>query len=173
MQQCWVVYGGRSLFVLFLAVLIVVGVSYVLFYSFGLMGVMVEGFILAYWQEILGDVVFWCILGFSLYVVVVSILIVLGFFLVLVFCLFQVFIWGRLLFFIYLLLSILVIVMVFFIFQLLGKGGWLFWVLYQLGFISVLEQFLDWVNDNYGIGIIVVYVIMVMFFFIIFFVNLY
>jgi putative spermidine/putrescine transport system permease protein len=85
----------------------------------------------------------------------------------------QAFTRGALSFFIYLPLSIPAIVMAFFIFQLLGKGGWLSRLSYQLGLIGALEQFPDWVNDNYGIGIIVAHVIMATPFFTIFFANLY
>ena len=172
MQQRWA-YGGRSLFVLLSAVPIVAGVSYALLYSLGLTGVMAEGFTLAHWQEILGDAAFWRTLGFSLYVAAVSILTALGFSLALVLRSPQAFTRGRLSFFIYLPLSIPAIVMAFFIFQLLGKGGWLSRVSHQLGLISALEQFPDWVNDNYGIGIIVAHVIMATPFFTIFFANLY
>ncbi len=173
MQQRWAAYGGRSLFVLLSAVPIVAGVSYALLYSLGLTGVMAEGFTLVHWQEILGDAAFWRTLGFSLYVAAVSIGVALGLSLALVLRSPQAYTKGMLSFFIYLPLSIPAIVMAFFIFQLLGKGGWLSRVSHQLGLISALEQFPDWVNDNYGIGIIVAHVIMATPFFTIFFANLY
>jgi len=164
---------GRLLFVLLSAVPIVAGVGYALLYSLGLTGVMAEGLTGAHWREVLGDAAFWRTIGFSLYVALVSILIALAIALALVLRSPRTFTKGSLSYMIYLPLSIPAIVMAFFIFQLLGKGGWLSRLAHQLGMISALGQFPDWVNDNYGIGIIVAHVIMAAPFFTIFFANLY
>jgi putative spermidine/putrescine transport system permease protein len=173
MQAAWAAYLGRFCFVLLSAVPIVAGIGYALLYSLGLTGVMAEGLTTAHWQEVWSDPAFWKTIGFSLYVALMSILIALGIALALVLRSPSSYTKGSLSFFIYLPLSIPAIVMAFFIFQLLGKGGWLSRLSYQLGVVSGLDQFPDWVNDNYGIGIIVAHVIMAAPFFTIFFANLY
>lgn len=173
MKGLWPAYSSRSLFVLLSAVPVVAGVSYALLYSLGLTGALSAGFTLAHWQEVLSGAGFWRTLGFSLYVGLMSIGIALALSLALVLREPKAFTRGKLSFLIYLPLSIPAIVMAFFIFQLLGKGGWLSRLSDQLGLISALEQFPDWVNDNYGIGIIVAHVIMAAPFFTIFFANLY
>lgn len=173
MQRAWAAYLGRFCFVLLSAVPIVAGIGYALLYSLGLTGVMAEGLTTAHWQEVWSDPAFWKTIGFSLYVALMSILIALAIALALVLRSPYSYTKGSLSFFIYLPLSIPAIVMAFFVFQLLGKGGWLSRLSYQLGVVSGLDQFPDWVNDNYGIGIIVAHVIMAAPFFTIFFANLY
>ncbi|NRA48770.1 MAG: ABC transporter permease subunit, partial [Phaeodactylibacter sp.] len=142
-------------------------------YSLGLTGAFSDGFTLVHWQEVLGDKAFWLTIGFSLYVAFCSIAIALFLSLILVLRSPGAFTKGIMSYFIYLPLSIPAIVMAFFVFQLMGKGGWLSRLSYQLGITQGLEHFPDWVNDNFGIGIIVAHVIMATPFFTIFFANLY
>lgn len=173
MQERWGAYLGRSLFVLLSAVPILAGVTYALLYSLGLTGALSDGFTLVHWQEVLGDKAFWLTIGFSLYVAFCSIAIALFLSLIVVLRSPGTFTKGIMSYFIYLPLSIPAIVMAFFVFQLMGKGGWLSRLSYQLGITQGLEHFPDWVNDNFGIGIIVAHVIMATPFFTIFFANLY
>jgi putative spermidine/putrescine transport system permease protein len=160
-------------YLLFTAVPILAGIFYALAYSLGLTGVLAEGFTLANWEKVLSNTAFWQTIGFSIYVAFTSIVLSLFIALGLIVRWPEAFSRGYLSFIIYLPLGIPAIVMAFYVFQLLGKGGWLSRLFYQLGLISGLQDFPDWVNDNYGLGIIFAHVCMASPFFTIFFANLY
>lgn len=173
MQSRWWSYGSLSVYLLFTAVPILAGIFYALAYSLGLTGVLAEGFTLANWEKVLSNTAFWQTIGFSIYVAFTSIVLSLFIALGLIVRWPEAFSRGYLSFIIYLPLGIPAIVMAFYVFQLLGKGGWLSRLFYQLGLISGLQDFPDWVNDNYGLGIIFAHVCMASPFFTIFFANLY
>lgn len=173
MHEHWSAHTGRGLFLLLSGIPIAAGVIYALLFSLGLTGVLAEGFTLEHWRTVLGNPAFWRTLGFSLYVALMSITIALTLALWLVVLNPREFQRGSLSFFIYFPLSIPAIVMAFFVFQLLGKGGWLSRLAYQVGLIDALEQFPGWINDPWGVGIIVAHVIMATPFFTIYLANVY
>lgn len=159
-QNNWPAGLARTLFVLFAGIPILSGVLYALLYSLGLTGVLADGFTLEHWREVLGNPAFWHTLAYSLYIAMISIAVSLGLALWLVLRFPNRFQRGNLAFFIYWPLSIPAIVMAFFVFQLMGKGGWLSRLAYQTGLIRSLDQFPDWVNDPWGIGIMTAHIFM-------------
>ncbi|MFC4262888.1 ABC transporter permease subunit [Ferruginibacter yonginensis] len=76
-------------------------------------------------------------------------------------------------FVLYLPLAIPAIVAAFISFQLFGKTGLLSAIAFKLGIINNLQQFPDWVNDTWGIGIIATHALMAIPFFTIYFSNLF
>lgn len=173
MRADWSAHTGRGLFILLSGIPIAAGVTYALLYSLGLTGVLAEGFTLEHWRTVLSNPAFWRMLGFSLYVALISIALALALALWLILRSPREFQRGSLSFFIYFPLSIPAIVMAFFVFQLLGKGGWLSRLAHQVGLIERLAQFPGWINDPWGVGIIVAHVIMATPFFTIYLANLY
>ena len=166
-------WSGPAFFLLISLVPLLLGVGYALLYSLGLVGVLSEGFTLSHWELLLRKSSFWQTMGFSFYVALVTIVLagVLAASLVLRDP--KRFRQPTPSFLMYMPLAIPAIVMAFFIFQLLSKGGWLSRLSYQLGLINDLLAFPDWINDNYGIGIIVSHLLMATPFFVLFFTNIY
>jgi len=150
----------RTLFLLLTAVPLVLGIGYALLYSLGLSGVIGDGLTGQYWQDLLASPALWWSLGFSLYVAVVAIGLSIIFALLLALTFRQRLSKGVLSYAIYLPLAFPAIVMAFYSFQLLSKGGLLSRLSYQIGLTSQLAQFPDWVNDQWGIGIIATHVFM-------------
>lgn len=169
--------SAKNISLAFFLVLTVVplgaGLIYALLYSLGLKGILNSGFTLEHWQELLTGGTFWRSLGFSVWVafatMLISVALALG----------AVLRWQRafegrfLSFLIYLPLVFPAMVVGFYTFQMLAKSGVLSRVSYQLGWIDNLNQFPDWINDNWGIGIIVAHTFMATPFLIILFSNLY
>lgn len=166
-------YLGLALFFLLSAFPLLLGIGYALLYSLGLTGILGEGFTLEHWQAVLGSAVFWETMAFSTYVALVSIGLAAGLALAVVVRRPSTFSSGALSFFIYLPLAIPAIVMAFFIFQLMSKGGTLSRLAFQLGLIEGLQRFPDWVNSQYGIGIIAAHFLMALPFFIILYTHIY
>lgn len=166
-------WGGPAFFLLISLVPLLLGVGYAMLYSLGLTGVLSEGFTLAHWASLLSKSSFWLTMGFSFYVALVTIVLAGMVATALVLRDPQRFRQPTPSFLMYMPLAIPAIVMAFFIFQLLSKGGWLSRLSYQLGLINDLLAFPDWVNDNYGIGIIVSHLLMATPFFVLFLTNIY
>jgi len=166
-------WGGPAFFLLISLVPLLLGVGYALLYSLGLVGILSDGFTLSHWEVLLNKSSFWQTMGFSFYVALVTIVLagVLATSLVLRDP--KRFRQPTPSFLMYMPLAIPAIVMAFFIFQLLSKGGWLSRLAYQTGLINELLGFPDWVNDNYGIGIMVSHLLMATPFFVLFFTNIY
>ncbi|MCB0559836.1 MAG: ABC transporter permease subunit [Lewinellaceae bacterium] len=166
-------YIGLGLFLAFTAFPLLLGIGYALLFSLGLTGILSEGFTLDHWRAVLGSARFWETMAFSIYVALVSIGLAAGLALLLVMRRPRTFENGPLSFFIYLPLAIPSIVMAFLIFQLLSKGGALSRLAYQLGLVDGLSQFPDWVNGQYGIGIITAHFFMALPFFLILYTQMY
>lgn len=166
-------YLGLALFFLLAAFPLLLGIGYALLYSLGLTGILGEGFTLEHWQAVLGSAAFWETMAFSTYVALVAIGLAVGLALAVVVRRPLAFGSGALSFFIYLPLAIPAIVMAFFIFQLLSKGGAVSRLAFQLGLVEGLQQFPDWVNGQYGIGIIAAHFLMALPFFIILYTHIY
>ncbi len=162
-----------AFFLLLTAVPLGAGLVYALLYSLGLTGVLNNGFTLKYWQKLLLGDEFWRSLGFSMWVAVMTMAISVALALAAVLRLRQAFEGRFLSFLIYLPLVFPAMVVGFYTFQMLAKSGVLSRVSYQLGWIDNLNQFPDWINDNWGIGIIVAHTFMATPFLIILFSNLY
>jgi putative spermidine/putrescine transport system permease protein len=152
---------------------LLLGLGYVLAYSFGLIGLLNHGFTTAHWRAVLLDKTFWQSLGYSLYialacmsiVVVVSAALLAGFRKNLT--------QGFLSAFIYLPLTLPAIVAAFVCFQLWSKSGLISRMVYQVGWIANLDQFPEWINDAWGLGIIFTHTFMATPFFTLLFLQVY
>lgn len=163
----------QALFILFAALPLLCGAVYALLYSLGLIGALNDGFTLTHWNKVLFESNFWQALGFSLYISMTTMGVSLFFALAIVIKWVTHFNRGFLSYVIYLPLAFPGIVMAFYAFQLLSKGGFISRVFYQLGLIGSLDDFPDWTNDAYGIGIIFSLVLLITPFFIILYSNMY
>ncbi|MCB9267420.1 MAG: ABC transporter permease subunit [Lewinellaceae bacterium] len=166
-------YIGLGLFFSLTAIPLLLGIGYALLYSLGLAGILSEGFTLEHWQAVLGSGSFWETMAFSAAVAMVSIGFAVGLALLLVARWPHAFERGPLSLFIYFPLAIPAIVMAFFIFQMMSKGGVLSRLAYHLGLITGLSEFPDWVNGQYGIGIITAHFLMALPFFLILYTQMY
>ncbi|WP_405378060.1 ABC transporter permease subunit [Nonlabens sp. Asnod3-A02] len=162
-----------TIFILFAAVPVLLGFGYALLYSFGLTGILSEGFTTEYWEKTLLATEFWKSLGFSLFIAAVVMTISLFFSLWIVISWTKNLYKGLLSYVTYLPLAFPAIVMAFFSFQLLSKSGFISRVIFNLGWIDDLSQFPDWTNDAYGVAIIFSLCLLITPFFIILYSNLY
>lgn len=147
-------YIGLSLFVLATVLPLVLALGYALLYSVGEVGILSQGFTLKHWQKMLPNGEMWQSLGYSLYLTLASLLpaTVLA-------------LWlstryknrlthPKLNYLVYLPLAIPAIVAAFVVMQLFAKTGLFSRVFHQLGIIQQLTQFPDFINDQYGFGIL-------------------
>ena len=146
---------------------------YAILYSFGLTGILSNGFTTTHVSRILQNPEMFFSLIYSFYIACCSMFISL----ILSICgvlLFKAAItkskWS---FFPYLPLALPAIVTAFVSLQVLNNTGVLSRLLYQTNMINDLSQFPDIVNDKLGIGIIITHVLMATPFFLIFFSNIY
>lgn len=152
--------AGRSLFLLFTAIPLMAGLIYALLYSFGLTGILAEGFTLEHWVGILTDHRFYLSLSFSLYIAVVSVFISSLFSLNLTLKYRQMWNsknweWG-----LYIPLAYPAIVAAFIGFQLMSSSGFLSRIAFQLGLIDQPQEFPGLIQDPWGIGIITMHTLM-------------
>ncbi|MEO9952624.1 ABC transporter permease subunit [Nonlabens sp.] len=166
-------YISITIFILFAAVPVLLGFGYALLYSFGLTGILSEGFTTEYWEKTLLATEFWKSLGFSLMIALVVMIISLFFSIWIVISWTKNLYKGLLSYVTYLPLAFPSIVMAFFSFQLLSKSGFISRLIFNLGWIDDLTQFPDWTNDAYGVAIIFSLCLLITPFFIILYSNLY
>ncbi len=162
-----------ALFFLLTAFPLLLGVGYALLFSLGLTGIISEGLTFEHWRAVLGSAAFWQSIAFSAYAALFSIGMAVGLALLVVVRRPHFFEKRPLSFFIYLPLAIPAIVMAFFIFQLMAKSGLLSRLAFQLGLTDGLSRFPDWVNGQYGVGIITAHFLMALPFFIILYTQMY
>jgi len=163
----------QSIFVLFAAAPLIFGFGYALLYSFGLIGVLNEGFTIVHWERVLFESNFWGTLLFSLVVALVTMGLSLFFALLVVVAWYKNLERGALSYIVYLPLAFPGVVMAFYTFQLLSKSGFLSRLLYNLGITNGLNDFPDLINDAYGIGIIFSLLLLITPFFILLYANMY
>ena len=162
-----------TIFILLAAAPLLAGLGYALLYSFGLIGVLNNGFTLEHWQKVLTDSVFWRSMGFSFYVAFITMSVAISLALWAVVRWGAAFRSGALSFLIYLPLTLPATVMGFYSFQLLSKSGVLSRLGFQMGLLNNLDAFPILLNDSWGVGIIFAHVCMATPFFVILFTNLY
>lgn len=150
---------------------ILLGIGYALAYSFGLTGLLNDGFTLEHWQKTVTYTPFWKSLFFSFTIAIVTVFIACG--LAIGIAIRFRHIWKQHQALLYLPLTIPSIVMAFFVFQLLSKAGFLSRILNQIGVTNGIEGFPDLVNDNYGLGILFAHIFMATPFFTILFLQVY
>lgn len=164
---------NRFLFILLALIPVFLGLGYALLYSLGIIGFLNEAFSFKAWKTLLFDISFWKSLLFSLYVGVVSIGLALLFSLTIAISWRKQLQKGALATLIYLPLCFPATVMAFFCYQLLAKSGLLSRIGFSFEIIGSLSNFPEWINDAYGIGIIITMILLVTPFFIILFTQLF
>ncbi|MBK8491453.1 MAG: sugar ABC transporter permease [Saprospirales bacterium] len=162
-----------AVFLVLAALPLLAGWGYAGAYSLGMTGLLHKGVTLAHWQAVWSDAAFWKSMGFSVYVALTAISLATFFALLSVVAWQRDFRRGWLSYAVYLPLTVPAMVVGFFTFNLLSKGGLLSRISYRLGFTDSLVAFPDWVNDPFGIGIIVAHTWMAVPFFMLLFYNLF
>jgi putative spermidine/putrescine transport system permease protein len=164
---------GYILFVVFAILPFTLAFSYAILYSFGMIGVVNEGFTLEFWREVFTS----STLGTSfLYSGIIS---AIGVFLSVSLALWVVLKFKEsfsnkyLSFIIYMPLAVPGIVSAFFTYQLFAQSGLFARISYQLNWIDTAQQFPDLVNDNWGVGIIITFISLLTPFFILLYLNIY
>jgi putative spermidine/putrescine transport system permease protein len=146
---------------------------YSLLYSFGVVGVVNDGFTTRFWESVLSSGEFFKSLVYSASVAAVSVVISVGLALWLSLKFTKELNKKLLSFVIYLPLAIPGVVAAFFTFQLFSKAGFFSRLTYKLDWIEEARQFPDVVNDPFAIGIILTFITVVMPFFVLLFLNVY
>lgn len=147
------------------------GLLYAVLYSFGLIGILNNGFTFKFWLHVFTDANTWSSLAFSFYVALVSIFFTTLFALLFMICEPE---RSRTTpFFVFVPLALPAIVAAFFTFQFLSASGWLSRLTHFLHLTHGIENFPDLVNDPGGIGIITTHVLLAVPFFIILFQSYY
>lgn len=166
-------YASLALFLVLTALPIALGIGYALLRSMGLAGLGAEGFTLRHWEAMLSGGEFWRSLGISFRVAACSI--GLAGVLAMAAVLKEPERWqrGGLSWLMYLPLTLPAMVVAFVVFQMLSGAGLVSRLAYKLGLTSGIEDFPNWVNDAWGLGIITAHVFMATPFFIILFAQLY
>jgi putative spermidine/putrescine transport system permease protein len=166
-------YASLGLFLALTALPIALGIGYALLRSMGLAGLGAQGFTLRHWEAVLSGGEFWRSLGLSFRVAGCSI--GLAGVLALAAVLKAPERWqrGGLSWLMYLPLTLPAMVVAFVVFQMLSGAGLVSRLAYKLGLTSGIQDFPNWVNDSWGIGIIAAHVFMATPFFIILFAQLY
>lgn len=163
----------RWSFVAIVTLPLLAGLIYAASYSVGLAGVLSDGFTWQHWQALWSEGVLWQTMGFSLYIAVVSIA-----------CSWLGALWlvwlsrgrlqkGFLGYLLFLPLGMPAIAAAFFIFQWLGSTGWLSRLAFQIGLIQQPQDFPNWVNDPFGVGILVAHVLLALPFFTLLLANIF
>ena len=165
--------SGILFFLLMVILPFVAGLVYSVLYFLGLTGVLSEGFTFKNIFAVLGSGEVFLTFGYSFYIAATSICISLIISIPSLIMFNKAIINGRKSFFVYLPLSMPAIVTAFISFQLLGKTGLISRFLYNFHIINNLQQFPEFTNVRFGVGIILTHVLMAVPFLLIFFSNLF
>jgi putative spermidine/putrescine transport system permease protein len=161
-----------SFFVIVTILPVLLGVGYALLYSFGLIGIINDGFTTSFWEKVAVNSSYWTSLLYSLsisiLVVGLSVLISIG----LALSWTNEFKKGLLSYIVYLPLAFPAIVIAFTGFQLFSQSGLISRLMYRLGIIDGIEQFPSLTNDIIGVGMILGFVFTVVPFFTILYTNI-
>lgn len=146
---------------------------YAVLYSFGIVGVLNDGFTTRFWESVFENGEFLWSFLYSILVAALALLLSVGGALWVVLK-FRRELDARFLSFVmYLPLAIPGVVAAFFAVQLFSKAGFFARLSHQLGLISKPAQFPDLVNDSLAIGIIITFISIVLPFFVLLFLNVY
>jgi putative spermidine/putrescine transport system permease protein len=160
------------LILIFAVIPLVAGIGYALLYSFGLVGALNNGFTLQHWKLAFADQAVINSFLYSAAIAAVALSISVSLAIAAALRYYHLFKKGLLAYLIYLPLAFPAMVAAFFFFQFLSKGGLLSRIFYQTGLTSSMQQFPDWVNDKYGIGMIITHLFLSFPFFLLLFVSL-
>ena len=166
-------YIGLAFFLLIGVLPLASAFIYALLYSFGLVGIVNDGFTTKFWMSVLVSGEFFKSFAYSAVIAAVSVVISVGLALWLTLKFRKEFDRKLLSFVIYLPLAVPGVVAGFFTFQLLAKAGFFSRLAYQLSLITEARQFPDFVNDQYALGIILTFITVVAPFFLLLFLNVY
>lgn len=164
---------GLLLFLILAVLPLLLGMIYAVLYSLGVIGLVSDGFTVAYWHRALSDAELWLSLGYTFYIALLTIFLTITGALFFSIYLKKPLQKGLPGFSIYVPLAFPAIVVGFVVFQLASQSGFLARIAYQLGFITQTSSFPGLVNDMYGIGIIAAHTFMALPFFTLYFMNLY
>ncbi len=146
---------------------------YALLYSFGLIGMVNEGFTLEFWHTVFNSSTLAGSFLYSSIIALISVVLSVGL------AIWVVLHFKRTLdkkffsFIIYMPLAVPGIVSAFFTYQLFAKSGFFSRISYSMNWISGIQQFPDMVNDTFAIGIIITFVTLLTPFFILLYLNIY
>jgi putative spermidine/putrescine transport system permease protein len=160
-----------ALLLLFAVLPLVAGLGFAILYSFGLVGVLNNGFTTAHWISIFTEANVIESFLYSAAIAFVSLAISVGLALFVSLKHHQSFRKGLMSYLIYMPLAFPGIVAAFFFFQLLTKSGIISRLLFQINLITSIDKFPDLINDTYGIGMITTHVFLSFPFFVLLFVN--
>lgn len=144
-----------SLVLVFALLPLILGIGYALLYSFGVVGVLNNGFTTSHWKAAFGSYEVVLSFIYTITLSVVSILLCVSaaiFFAILLGKKVQK---GIASYFIYLPMAFPTIVAAFFFFQFLSNAGFLSRLFFKIGIINNLSDFPNMVNDKFSIGIII------------------
>lgn len=164
---------GITFFVLIGVVPFIAAFIYALGYSFGLLGVLNNGFTTRFWQSVFESGEFLKSFGYSAAIAIISLALSIGGALWVTLKFRRELDKKFLSFMMYLPLAIPGVVAGFFMIQLFSKGGFFARVAFQMGLIEKTSQFPDLVNDSLAFGIIVTFITMLIPFFTLLFLNVY
>ncbi|MBX9733832.1 MAG: hypothetical protein K2X37_07200, partial [Chitinophagaceae bacterium] len=139
---------------IFAIIPLVAGLGYALLYSFGLVGVLNQGFTLQYWKQAFADKSIPISFLYSSSIAIISLLLSVTSALLLALRYYQLLKKGFYAYLINLPLAFPPIVAAFFFSQFLSKGGVVSRITFQSGITNAMHQFPDLVNDTFSIGII-------------------
>ncbi|WP_236665018.1 ABC transporter permease subunit [Marivirga atlantica] len=146
---------------------------YALLYSFGLVGILNDGFTIAYWLTVLSAPQLGYSFLYSALIAAVSVIFSVGLSLFTVLYLKKALNKPFINFMLYMPLAIPGIVSAFFTYQLFARTGFFSRLSYQLGIITEAASFPDLINDQFAFGIILTFISLLAPFFILFYLNLY
>jgi putative spermidine/putrescine transport system permease protein len=146
---------------------------YALLYSFGLVGILNDGFTIAYWLTVLSAPQLGYSFLYSGLIAAVSVIFSVGLSLFTVLYLKKTLNKPFINFMLYMPLAIPGIVSAFFTYQLFARTGLFSRLGYQLGIITEAASFPDLINDQFAFGIILTFISLLAPFFILFYLNLY
>ena len=164
---------GLLFFVLIGVVPFAAAFIYSVLYSFGMVGIVNDGFTTRFWESVIASGSFFKSFGYSAAIAAISVTISVGLALWITLKFKKELNKKLLSFVIYLPLAIPGVVAAFFTFQLFSKAGFFSRLTYKLGWIEEARQFPDVVNDQFAIGIILTFITVVMPFFVLLFLNVY
>jgi len=148
------------------------GIGFAILYSFGLVGVLNNGFTLEHWKKVFEEGNVTSSFLYSAAIAFASLIISVSLALLISLKYHKAFSKGIVSYLIYMPLAFPGIVASFFFFQLLTKSGVLSRIAYRLNIINTIDEFPDLINDAYGIGMITTHVFLSFPFFVLLFVNI-
>ena len=164
---------GLALFVLVAVLPIGFSLLYAMAYSTGLVGLLSDGFTGVHWARLFAGGEVWASFGLSLYIAATTVVLTVGLALLLALYLRRPLAYGPLSYIIYFPLALPATVAAFLVFQLFSGAGYLSRLALRFGLIDRVGQFPAFVNDAYGLGIIIAHVGLAVPFFVLLFVQIY